>query len=117
MPNRLAQEPSPYLLQHAHNPVDWYPWGDEAFARAVAGAVALQRVLVQHYLPGALTLIVEPGVHQNALATRLPWLGAMVAVDGEPTAYLCRDFACQAPVTDPDAFRAQLETVVGHTDR
>ena len=86
-------------------------------ARAVAGTVALQRVLVQHYLPGALTLIVEPGVHQNALATRLPWLGAMVAVDGEPTAYLCRDFACQAPVTDPDAFRAQLETVVGHTDR
>src|SRR3954451_11280112 len=34
MPNRLADETSPYLLQHAHNPVDWYPWGDEAFARA-----------------------------------------------------------------------------------
>ena len=34
MPNRLADEPSPYLLQHAANPVDWYPWGDEAFARA-----------------------------------------------------------------------------------
>src|SRR5215831_16775605 len=33
-PNRLAREKSPYLLQHAHNPVDWYPWGDEAFARA-----------------------------------------------------------------------------------
>jgi hypothetical protein len=32
--NRLAQEKSPYLLQHAHNPVDWYPWGDEAFERA-----------------------------------------------------------------------------------
>ena len=32
--NRLAREKSPYLLQHAHNPVDWYPWGDEAFARA-----------------------------------------------------------------------------------
>ena len=32
--NRLAQETSPYLLQHAHNPVDWYPWGDEAFERA-----------------------------------------------------------------------------------
>jgi len=32
--NRLAAEKSPYLLQHAHNPVDWYPWGDEAFARA-----------------------------------------------------------------------------------
>ena len=34
MANRLAQETSPYLLQHADNPVDWYPWGDEAFARA-----------------------------------------------------------------------------------
>jgi uncharacterized protein YyaL (SSP411 family) len=33
-PNRLASQTSPYLLQHAHNPVDWYPWGDEAFARA-----------------------------------------------------------------------------------
>jgi hypothetical protein len=32
--NRLATETSPYLRQHAHNPVDWYPWGDEAFARA-----------------------------------------------------------------------------------
>ncbi|HYI09482.1 MAG TPA: thioredoxin domain-containing protein [Thermoanaerobaculia bacterium] len=34
MTNRLAQETSPYLLQHAHNPVDWYPWGEEAFAKA-----------------------------------------------------------------------------------
>ena len=32
--NRLAAEKSPYLLQHAHNPVDWYPWGEEAFAKA-----------------------------------------------------------------------------------
>ena len=32
--NRLAREKSPYLLQHAHNPVDWYPWGDEAFEKA-----------------------------------------------------------------------------------
>ena len=34
MPNRLSRETSPYLLQHAHNPVDWYPWGDEAFGLA-----------------------------------------------------------------------------------
>src|SRR5277367_1713759 len=33
-PNRLAQETSPYLQQHAHNPVDWYPWGPEALERA-----------------------------------------------------------------------------------
>ena len=32
--NRLAHEKSPYLLQHAHNPVDWYPWGEEAFEKA-----------------------------------------------------------------------------------
>jgi uncharacterized protein YyaL (SSP411 family) len=37
MPNRLAAEKSPYLLQHANNPVDWYPWGDEAFEAARAG--------------------------------------------------------------------------------
>ncbi len=34
--NRLAKETSPYLLLHAHNPVDWYPWGDEALAKAKA---------------------------------------------------------------------------------
>ena len=34
--NHLIHESSPYLLQHAHNPVDWYPWGDEAFAKARA---------------------------------------------------------------------------------
>jgi len=36
MSNRLAAEKSPYLLQHANNPVDWYPWGEEAFAKAHA---------------------------------------------------------------------------------
>jgi len=36
MPNRLANETSPYLLQHADNPVDWYPWGEEALAKAKA---------------------------------------------------------------------------------
>ncbi len=34
MPNRLADETSPYLLQHRDNPVDWWPWGDEAFEQA-----------------------------------------------------------------------------------
>ena len=34
--NRLINESSPYLLQHSHNPVDWYPWGDDAFDRAKA---------------------------------------------------------------------------------
>ena len=36
MANRLANETSPYLLQHAHNPVEWYPWGEEALQKAKA---------------------------------------------------------------------------------
>ncbi|MFW5659637.1 MAG: DUF255 domain-containing protein, partial [Bacteroidota bacterium] len=36
MPNRLAQTSSPYLQQHKDNPVDWYPWGDDALAKAKA---------------------------------------------------------------------------------
>jgi uncharacterized protein YyaL (SSP411 family) len=35
MANQLAQETSPYLLQHAHNPVDWMPWGKDAFDKAL----------------------------------------------------------------------------------
>ena len=35
-PNRLAEEKSPYLLQHAYNPVNWFPWGEEAFEKAKA---------------------------------------------------------------------------------
>ncbi len=34
--NKLITESSPYLIQHAHNPVDWYPWGNEAFNKAKA---------------------------------------------------------------------------------
>jgi len=34
IPNRLVNEKSPYLLQHAYNPVDWYPWSAEAFEKA-----------------------------------------------------------------------------------
>jgi uncharacterized protein YyaL (SSP411 family) len=35
-PNRLIHEMSPYLIQHAYNPVDWYPWGPEALEKALA---------------------------------------------------------------------------------
>lgn len=33
-PNRLINEKSPYLLEHTHDPVDWFPWGEEAFQKA-----------------------------------------------------------------------------------
>ena len=47
MPNRLINETSPYLVQHANNPVDWYPWGEEALQKARAGG---QAHLPQHRL-------------------------------------------------------------------
>ena len=47
--NRLAHETSPYLRQHAHNPVDWYPWGTEALERAAPSGPAH---LPQHRLLG-----------------------------------------------------------------
>ncbi|RIV29275.1 DUF255 domain-containing protein [Alicyclobacillaceae bacterium I2511] len=39
--NRLIHEKSPYLLQHAHNPVDWYPWGPEAFQKVARESKAI----------------------------------------------------------------------------
>lgn len=36
IPNRLINEKSPYLLKYAYNPVDWYPWGEEAFSKVKA---------------------------------------------------------------------------------
>ena len=65
MPNRLANETSPYLLQHKDNPVDWYAWGEEAFADAKASGqagAALGRLLGLPLVPrhGARELR-EPG--------------------------------------------------------
>jgi hypothetical protein len=80
-------------------------------ARDAAETVALHQALTACYLPGAVSLVVEPGDHQTAVGARLPWVGALEARDGRPTAYLCRDFTCHAPVTDAAAFRSQLETL------
>lgn len=49
--NRLGSEKSPYLLQHARNPVDWYPWGEEAFDRARLGRPGSERIRVRNAPP------------------------------------------------------------------
>lgn len=48
--NRLKHEKSPYLLQHADNPVDWYPWGDGAFKKAEGGFYVWRHDEVMHIL-------------------------------------------------------------------
>lgn len=76
-PNRLIQEKSPYLLQHAYNPVDWYAWGDEPFARAKAE-------------------------NKKMLATHLPFYEDINKVEGKATAYPCKNYSCQLPPHEAD---------------
>src|SRR5688572_11302738 len=68
---------------------------------------ALQRAAHRQYSPAALVVPVTPA-HQQALAELLPWIGSMPARDGRPTAYVCRDFSCQAPTTKPEELAAQM---------
>ena len=82
--------------------------------RASAETAALHRVFAACFLPGAVGLVVEPGERQRAIAARLPWVESLRMLDGRPTAYLCRDGACEAPVTDPEAFRARLAALTAH---
>ena len=71
---------------------------------------ALERAAARAYLPGAVQIALPPDA-ARAFADWLPWLAAMTPRDGHATAYVCRDFACQAPATTAAAFEAQLGTV------
>jgi uncharacterized protein YyaL (SSP411 family) len=63
----------------------------------------LWRRAQRRYRPFAVMIPVEPGERQMALGARLPWVREMSMCDGRATAYVCRDFACATPVTDPEA--------------
>jgi hypothetical protein len=73
------------------------------------GTRVLRSTVARRYLPHAVVVPVEPGPRQAALARRLPWIAAMSMRDGRPTAYVCREFACLAPVTNPE----DLDTALG----
>jgi uncharacterized protein YyaL (SSP411 family) len=69
---------------------------------------ALESTLARTYLPWSVTIPLRSPAVRDALGARWPWLGAMQALDGRATAYVCYDFTCQAPVTSADDFERQL---------
>jgi uncharacterized protein YyaL (SSP411 family) len=66
---------------------------------------ALWRAAATPYRPFTFFIPVSPGEPQHELAKHLPWIGAMATSAGTPAAYVCRNFTCEAPITDPDTLR------------
>jgi uncharacterized protein YyaL (SSP411 family) len=75
--------------------------------REAPGTRALRAALARQYLPFAIEVPVEPGSSQQALSERLPFIEAMTPGTGA-AAYVCRDFTCRQPVSDPEALVAEL---------
>lgn len=80
--NRLGREQSPYLLQHAHNPVDWY------------------RAVHERFLPRAVAVLHPEGPEQAAVEALIPYVKAQKPLDGRATAYVCEHFVCALPTHD-----------------
>ena len=72
--------------------------------RDAADTQALWRAANRGYRPFAVTVLADPA-EQAALAAHMPWVAEMTMVEKEATAYVCRDFACDAPATDPGVFQ------------
>jgi hypothetical protein len=70
---------------------------------------ALEAVAAKRYLPFAVTISIDPAADAARWSARAPWLASMRLRDGHATAYVCYDFACREPVTDPAAFDRLLE--------
>ena len=62
----------------------------------------------RHYRPFAVVVPVEPGTRQQELSAMLPFVGPMSLREGRAAAYVCHDFTCRQPVTEPEALAAQL---------
>jgi uncharacterized protein YyaL (SSP411 family) len=75
---------------------------------AAQDTLALRTIVERHHRPFTVVVPVAPGEGQRRLAERLPWIGAMSMLEGRATAYVCREFACDAPVTDPGLLEEAL---------
>jgi uncharacterized protein len=64
--------------------------------------IALWQAAHRRYRPFATMVLIEPGERQQRIARLMPWIDAMSLRDGQPAAYVCRDFTCDAPVTRPE---------------
>jgi uncharacterized protein YyaL (SSP411 family) len=69
---------------------------------------ALLRVARAGFSPRTVFLLREPGEPGEALARLAPFIAAQLPVNGAPAAYVCENFACRAPVTDPSALASAL---------
>ena len=126
-PNALINEKSPYLLQHAYNPVNWCPWQEEAFTRAkeehkpiflsspmqvviaspkIEEAQAFAAEISRHFMPNKV--IAFTSSRDDELSGRIPLITDKVAVQGKPTVYICENYTCKAPITDLDDLRRVL---------
>jgi uncharacterized protein YyaL (SSP411 family) len=74
------------------------------------GAKALLDVARERYRPTALVIRIDDE-RRDAMGRLLPWTAAMRPVDGQPTAYLCREFTCESPVTSPEALRERWAAI------
>jgi uncharacterized protein YyaL (SSP411 family) len=68
----------------------------------------MERLVGSRFLPFAVVLPVTPGESQHRIGAVAEFVGSMQRVEGRTAAYVCRDFACRAPVTDPAGLEAQL---------
>jgi uncharacterized protein YyaL (SSP411 family) len=76
---------------------------------AAAGTRALLDAVRGLYLPNSVLALRDPTAPDEGAAAVIPLLAGREPVEGRPAAYVCEHFACQLPVSDPDAFRAQLD--------
>jgi len=77
--------------------------------RGAEDTEALLRIVDSNFSGPRLVLLAEAGENQNYLAKRLSFLETVVPLEGKATAYVCSDFTCKMPVTDPKALQQQLE--------